>query len=136
MDTAPLHLSALLDFFLERAIIRGVASVTPAEIAKLTEQAKRGKALMARSSTAATRSLTVFDNYEATLARFEAGVDQVDSQEKALAAQLMAMGNAGPILDATFSDGKTEIPPTEAAPTVNGTGGTAPSPLAQAKPAA
>lgn len=99
--------------------------MTPAEIAKLTEQATRGKALMARSSRAATRSTTVFDNFEATLTRFETGVEQVDQQEKALASQLTAMGNAGAIIDATFSDGADKRPPAG-----NGSGGAAPSPLA------
>lgn len=109
---------------------RGVYHLTPAEIAKLTDQAIRGKALMAKSSKSAVRATTVFDNFEATLARFDAGVDGVDQQEKALAAQLTAMGNAGPILDATFQDDKAAKTPVP--PPVNGSSGGAPvtSPLA------
>jgi hypothetical protein len=116
----------------------GISPMTPAQIAKLTEQATRTKALMARSSTSGDRAKTVLDNFEGTLNRFDAGISQVDSQEKALAAQLQAMGNAAPVLDAAFPDGAVK-PPVVAPvtpPVANGTGGAAPLPLAQPQPPA
>lgn len=81
--------------------------MTPAEIAKLTEQAKRAKSLMARSSHSGERAKTVFDRYEQTLANFEANVERVDKQDAALASAMAEMGNAGPILDEAFQDGAT-----------------------------
>src|ERR1700677_3034854 len=81
-------------------------NMTPAEIAKLTEQAKRAKALMTRSSVSGERAKTVFDNYEKTLTAFEANVEVVSKRDADLAAAMSAMGNAGPILEEAFQDGK------------------------------
>lgn len=85
-------------------------NMTPAEIAKLTEQAKRGKALMVRSSTSGDRAKTVFDNYEKTLAAFDANVETVSKRDADLSAAMSAMGNAGPILEEAFQDEKPAEP--------------------------
>ena len=102
------------------------SNMTPAEIGKLTEQARRAKTLMTRSSTSGERAKTVFDNYEKTLATFDANVELVSKQDAALSAAMAAMGNAGPILDAAFQDEDAVKPvnaqPSEGAglPKVNG----------------
>lgn len=80
--------------------------MTPAEISKLTEQAKRAKVLMARSSVAGERARAVNDSYETTLGTFEANVERVSKEDAALIAAMAAMGNAGPILEEAFQDDK------------------------------
>jgi hypothetical protein len=107
-------------------LFEGTNKMTPAEIAKLTEQAKRASTLMRRSSTSGNRAQTVFDNYEKALAAFEANVELTDKNTAALNAAMAAMGNAGPILDAAFQDEESDNPvsaqPSEGAglPKVNG----------------
>jgi hypothetical protein len=78
--------------------------MTPAEITKLTEHARRAKNLMERSSRTASRAEFVMDNYEKTLSNFESQVERVSKEDAALAAAMAGMGNAGPVLDAAFQD--------------------------------
>jgi hypothetical protein len=106
----PLHreLARLADGIAALRIVHGLIRrrdrMTPAEITKLTEQAGRAKALMARSSSTGERAKTVFDNYEKTLGAFESNVERVSKEDAALAAMMAGMGNAGPVLDAAFQD--------------------------------
>ena len=101
-------------------------TMTPAEIAKLTEQAKRGKVLMIASAAAGAKAGPILDAYEASLTRFVNNMDRVKSETIALDAAMAAMGNAGPILDAAFQDEESDNPvsaqPSEGAglPKVNG----------------
>lgn len=107
-----------------KAIIDARAGhMTPAEIAKLTDQATRAKALMVKSAASGEKAKAVFDSYEATLAKFDANVAQVKANDQSLNSVLATMGNAEVVLDAAF---QADAPPT---PT-NGSGGAAPGPLA------
>lgn len=96
--------------------------MTPAEISKLTEQAKRAKELMARSSVSGLRATKVLDRYEETLGRFDDHVTDLSKRDAELTATLAAFGNAGPELDDAFREDKV----------TNGSGG---STVVSAKPA-
>lgn len=89
---------------------------TPAAITRLTEHAARAKSLMVATDKTAEVAGPILDNYEATLTRFKAGLSQVKENEKALAAVLQGMGNAGNIIDSAFQDAK----PAAAQASVNG----------------
>jgi hypothetical protein len=82
--------------------------MTPAEIAKLTEQANRGRDLMAQSAKSGERAGTVFDRYEQTLSQFNANVERVAKEESALKSAMIAMGNAEPVLEQAFQDSKKQ----------------------------
>ena len=92
--------SQLLDFFLWY----GIRKMTPNEITKLTEQARRAKTLMARSAASGERAKVVMDNYEGTLTVFEEQIERVSKEDAALAAMMSAMGNGGPVLEQAFSN--------------------------------
>ena len=77
--------------------------MTPLEITKLTEQARRAKSLMQRSADSGERAKVVMNNYEKTLVNFEENVERVSKEGAALAAMLSAMGNGGPVLEQAFS---------------------------------
>lgn len=103
--------SELFDF----ALWYGLRKMTPVEITKLTDQAKRAKRLLERSATASEHARVVNDRYEGTLSTFEAHVDRVSKEDAALTSVLAAMGNAGPILEEAFQDGKVSTHPEEVA---------------------
>ena len=83
--------------------------MTPQEITKLTEQARRAKTLMQRSATSGERAKAVMDNYETTLTNFEANIERVSKEDAALAAMMSAMGNGGPVLEQAFSNDATPV---------------------------
>jgi hypothetical protein len=95
---------------LKLTLFCGETTMTPAEIAKLTEQAQRAKTLMAKASQSGAKAKNVNDSFEQTLARFDSNVDQVSKQDAALQAMMAAMGNAGPILDQAFQDDAPAAP--------------------------
>jgi hypothetical protein len=82
----------------------------PSEIAKLTEQARRGKALFASAEPVAAKAKLVFDEFEQTMDMFNAHVSDTSKQTAALKAMMAEMGNAGPVLEATFQDEKATGP--------------------------
>ena len=92
--------SQLLDFVLWY----GIRKMTPNEITKLTEQARRAKTLMQRSADSGEHAKIVMNNYEKTLTNFEENIDRVSKEGAALAAMMSAMGNGGPVLEQAFSN--------------------------------
>lgn len=103
------EISRLADGIAALRVVHGLIKrgngMTPAEIAKLTEQAARAKALMTRSSKSGANAKMVFDRYEGTLNAFDANVERVSKEDAALTATMAAMGNAGPVLEQAFQDG-------------------------------
>lgn len=89
--------------------------MTPAQIAKLTEQAKRGKAMMAASEKAAEEAGRVFDSYATTLATFNSHVARVKTENAALTAMMADFGNAESVINATFQDTSVNVRPAEGA---------------------
>ena len=87
--------------------------MTPAEITKLSEHAKRAKALMQKSSVAGDRAASIMDNYEKTLAKFEEHLATVERNDADLSAALSAMGNGGPILEDAFREAPAGVAPSE-----------------------
>jgi ABC-type transporter Mla subunit MlaD len=93
--------------------------MTPAEITKLSEHAKRAKALMQRSSVTAERAAQIIENYERTLSNFENHITSVQKNDAELSAIIAAMGNGAPVLEDAFRDsqpqGETHAKPSETA---------------------
>lgn len=81
--------------------------MTPAEIAKLTEHAVRAKKLMEDSAKVGATAGPILDSYERTLGNFVANLQRVSKEDAGLQAAMAAMGNAAPVLEAAFQDGKT-----------------------------
>lgn len=109
-----LHIKVLRDGFPVRYLKKGCVMTTPAEISKLTEQAKRAKALMAKTTTTLNTADKVITNYERTLSSFASHVDRISKEDAALTSTLAEMGNAAPALEEAFQS-DTPAKPSETA---------------------
>ena len=111
-----LHAKTARDGFPVRYLKKGCVMTTPAEISKLTDQARRAKALMAQTTVTLNSADRVITNYEKTLNSFASHVDRISKEDAALSATLAEMGNAAPVLDTAFTeDNKTPSKPSETA---------------------
>lgn len=109
-----LHAKTARDGFPASFLKKGTAMTTPAEITKLTEQARRAKALMNKTTTVQVSANKVMTNYEKTLSNFSAHVDRISKEDAALAAMMAEMGNAAPEIENALN-GSTEAKPAETA---------------------
>jgi hypothetical protein len=97
-----LHAKTARDGFPVRYLKKGCVMTTPAEISKLTDQARRAKALMAQTTVTLNSADRVITNYEKTLNSFASHVDRISKEDAALSATIAEMGNAAPALEAAF----------------------------------
>ena len=72
-----LHAKTARDGFPVRYLKKGCVMTTPAEISKLTDQARRAKALMGKTTATLNSADVVITNYEKTLNSFASHVDRI-----------------------------------------------------------
>ena len=80
-----------------------IKMATPAELAKLIANMKRGTALVDRAVATVDRDAAIMDRFEARLTVKDGFMAQVADYEKQMAA-MDSIGNGGPPLDITFQD--------------------------------
>lgn len=82
---------------------------SPAELAKLIENMKRGTALIDRAVQGLSKDTATMDRFEQRLTMKDGFMSQIDNYEKQMAA-MDAIGNGGPPLDDTFQSAPASPP--------------------------